>query len=97
MKVFGGKEKDVSVQPSLYLPSVNAFYAVILKLEDYSNVAIFSHNPGITEFVNELTNIHIDDMPTCSIYGLKVNLKNWKDFRAAEKKFWFFDYPKKDS
>lgn len=97
IKTFGDKEKNIIVQPSLYHPSIDAFYNVIEKLEDCDNVALFSHNPAITDFANELTNVHVDNMPTCSIYAIKVDLKNWKDFRNAEKKFWFFDYPKKDS
>jgi len=98
IKAYGENEKDILIKPELYLPPVNAFYEVIEKLDDdSSSVAVFSHNPGITNFANELTSVHVDNMPTCSIYAIKVNLKKWKDFEKADKKFWFFDYPKKGS
>ena len=81
--------------PELYHASRNIFYEVISKTADsFDTIAVFSHNPGITSFVNELTSTKIDDMPTCGIFGVQIKTKSWKDFAPAEKKFWFFDYPK---
>ena len=69
---------------------------VAASLDDkYDNVAIFSHNPGITDFVNSLCkDVQIDDMPTCGIFAVEIAIENWIDFKKAEKKFLFFDYPK---
>jgi len=33
-------------------------------------------------------------MPTCGVYAVKIKIKNWKEFRKANKEFLFFDYPK---
>jgi phosphohistidine phosphatase len=33
-------------------------------------------------------------MPTCAIFAVKASIDHWKDFPAAKKTFWFFDYPK---
>ena len=62
--------------------------------DKFNTVAIFSHNPGITDFVNKLTNTRIDDMPTCGIFAINIDAKNWTSFRKATKQFLFFDYPK---
>jgi len=62
--------------------------------DDLQNLAIFSHNPGITEFINELTDKKIMDMPTCGIFAIRIHSKSWKDFATATKDFWFFDFPK---
>jgi phosphohistidine phosphatase len=62
--------------------------------DKYNTVALFSHNPDITEFASSLTNVKVDDMPTCSVFALQIETDTWKDFAAAEKKFLFFDYPK---
>lgn len=71
------------------------FYQVVSKLDDQINsTAIFSHNPGITEFVNSLTDSKIDNMPTCGIFAIKADIKHWKDFTSGIKTLWFFDYPK---
>ena len=81
---------------ALYHPQPEIFFSVIEQLSNNLNhVAIFSHNPGITYFVNLLsTNTRIDNMPTCGIFALKIKTEKWKDFRNAAKEFFFFDYPK---
>ncbi len=92
---FNVKKKNIIQYPHLYEASIEKFYEAVSNLnDDYSTVALFSHNPGITAFVNELTNTRIDDMPTCAVFALHIRTKSWKDFRDAEKDFWFFDYPK---
>jgi len=94
-EAFGIKKKEVMQEPSLYLAESKIFFDVISQInDDYKTVAVFSHNPGITEFANQLTPTRIDDMPTCSVFGVKADIKSWSEFAAAEKKFWFFDYPK---
>ena len=82
---------------SLYHAGEEDFYAVVEQLDDrFDTVAIFSHNPGITYFVNTLSEqVQVDDMPTCGIYAIKVHTKKWSDFKKAKKEFLFFDYPKK--
>ena len=93
--VYDIKQKHIIQIPALYHPSVEVFYSVIEDLDnDLKTVAIFSHNPGTTDFINQLATSRIDDMPTCGVFGLKADIKKWKDFEEAEKQFWFFDYPK---
>jgi phosphohistidine phosphatase len=94
-ETFGLKQKEIIKVPELYHAAPTVFYKVITQVDDkYNSIAIFSHNPGITEFVNQLTNTRIDDMPTCGIFAVTINADNWKDFAEADKSFWFFDYPK---
>lgn len=72
-----------------------AFYATIEKVADKTDtLALFSHNPGITEFANQLTAARIDNIPTCGIFVLRADTRKWSGFREAKKEFWFFDYPK---
>ena len=95
------KEYDVDTDKiifidKLYHASVEVFYSVIASLnEGDKHVAIFSHNPGITEFVNTLIKeVQIDNMPTCAVFSVSSDAKDWGSFRDSEKKFLFFDYPK---
>ena len=98
-KYFAGTyaidEKEILIIPKLYHAWIPVFYEVIAALPDQvSSAAIFSHNPGITAFVNELTEVRIDNMPTCGIFAVRFETNHWKDFEKSEKKFLFFDYPK---
>jgi phosphohistidine phosphatase len=79
----------------LYLADVDKLYEVVSGLSDeFSSAALFAHNPGITNFVNTLTDINIDHMPTCAVFGVAILQDNWLSFRSADKSFLFFTYPK---
>ena len=90
------KNKDSIIYlPQLYNAGSATFYEVIQSLkEEWQTVAIFSHNPGITAFVNSLTNTKIDEMPTCGVFAVTCNIDSWESFSNNEKTFLFFDYPK---
>jgi phosphohistidine phosphatase len=95
MEEYGMQEKDLVLLPTLYEASVNNFYDAVENVSDKADaVALFSHNPGITDFVNTLTEKNIDSIPTCGVFALKIKTKKWQDFKKAEKEFLFFDYPK---
>lgn len=94
-EAYGVAKKDILFKDELYLPPAAVFYQVIEHLSDqHTHVAVFSHNNGITDFANELTNARIDDIPTCGIFAINIHCDHWKDFREAKKEFWFFDSPK---
>ena len=94
-KEYDLDKKDILLMDKLYGASVTAFLEVISKLNDKHKCAIiFSHNPGITEFANTLTTVHVDNMPTCSMFAVQANISHWSEFSKSEKDFLFFDYPK---
>lgn len=91
---FGFKKDDIKLVDELYGATQTEFFQAVKDINDkYNNVALFSHNPGLTDFVSSLTNVRVDDMPTCSVFALQIETENWKDFVNAEKNFLFFDYP----
>ncbi len=94
-EIYSLKSGKLTTVQKLYHAHPAVFYEVIATINDsITTAAIFSHNPGITAFVNELTQTRIDNMPTCGVFAVKAGTDHWKDFRASKKTFWFFDYPK---
>ena len=94
-KEYEVKKDDIQVEKTLYGAMPSQFDQVVAGMKDkYNAVAFFSHNPGITEFVNSLTNVHTDNIPTCGVFAVQAEVESWKDFPKAEKKFLFYDYPK---
>jgi phosphohistidine phosphatase len=77
----------------LYHASADTIFEVVSQLKDnVHSVALFAHNPGVTDFVNQLNvGVKIDDMPTAGVFA--IELENWKDINAGETKYLFFDYP----
>lgn len=83
------------LEENLYLASPETFHKVVSGLkDDFDTIALFSHNPGISDYANQLGVANIDEMPTCGIFAVKAPVKHWSEFRNAKKEFWFFDYPK---
>lgn len=79
----------------LYEAGMAAFRNVVRSIDDlYDTVALFAHNPGVTDFANCLTDEQIDNLPTCGIFAVKIDTENWESFDQAPKTFWFFNYPK---
>lgn len=94
-KEFDIKKGDIQVEKSLYGALPSQFEQVVALLSDRDNtVLLFSHNPGITDFANTLTNVRTDNIPTCGVFAVQAEVDSWSDFAKAEKKFLFFDYPK---
>ncbi|MDB5253715.1 MAG: phosphohistidine phosphatase [Flaviaesturariibacter sp.] len=88
-------KNEILIVDGLYEPTLAAFETTVGNLPDKKDVvALFSHNPTITEYVNTLSNVRIDDMPTCGVFAVRADTDSWAAFRDAEKKFLFFDYPK---
>ena len=95
IRAFDRDAKQIRLLPDLYHASPATFSQVIAALDDADDtVALFSHNPGITAFVNSLTEIRVDNMPTCSIFAVRSSAGHWSDFLASGPQFWFFDFPK---
>jgi phosphohistidine phosphatase len=91
---YGRKMKAICFIPSLYNAAMEDFSDAIKGIEDdYNHIALFSHNPGITDFASSLTTTRITQMPTCSVFAVSAAINSWKDFAMSEKKFLFFFTP----
>jgi phosphohistidine phosphatase len=90
-------KEEIVTKEDLYEAETADFNSVVSSLDDkYKTIALFSHNPGITWYANTLVKgIKVDNMPTCSVFAVSAEIREWKDFETSEKKFLFFDYPKK--
>jgi phosphohistidine phosphatase len=98
-KLYGRDKEEIVFIDELYHATVETFNKLVSRIDDgFESAAIFSHNPGITDFVNTLVaDVHIDNMPTCAIFAVEIQAGSWKDFLTVEKKFLFVDYPKSGS
>ncbi|MDX1954479.1 MAG: histidine phosphatase family protein [Chitinophagaceae bacterium] len=94
-RAFDLEPERIIKEPDLYHATPDVFRRVVEDCPDeFSTIALFSHNPGITDFVNSLTRTRLDNMPTCGIFAVKIHTEKWMEYQKAEKEFLFFDYPK---
>ena len=85
--VYKSSKKNIIFIDELYHAAPSTIEKNVLNLDDkFDEVAIFSHNPGITEYAGSLIeNVCIDNMPTCGIFAVSANIEHWKDFSNEEK------------
>lgn len=93
---YGISKKKIIFVPGLYMATPGVFINTIQNAPgDAKTIAIFSHNNGITDFANMLSDARIDNMPTCSVFAVKADIADWHSFEPGNNSFYFFDYPKK--
>lgn len=94
-KILGIDKKKVEKSDRLYLASPSGILDVLQTVDDqYSTVAIFGHNPGLTDFVNRFSDQLIDNVPTCGIARIDFDVDSWKDIQEEEGDLGAFYYPK---
>ncbi|MFV0604474.1 MAG: SixA phosphatase family protein [Niabella sp.] len=70
---------DIVYFDKLYLASVLKITECILWLkENVDTLAIVGHNPGVSDFVNDITDANIEDLPTCGIAVIELDMDNWE-------------------
>ncbi|MBZ5857501.1 SixA phosphatase family protein [Flavihumibacter profundi] len=95
IKAYDRSQEELILREDLYQAPAEVYLSVVAQQSDKADsIAVFGHNPGITAFVNELTDTKIDDMPTCSIFAVEIHTDHWANFAKAKKKFLFFEKPK---
>ncbi len=98
-KVLNYPEEKIRTDKRLYHASDEQLLKVVQELKDRLNdeeeiVLLFGHNPGFTNFANELLDESIGNIPTCGIVAAKLNIKNWKDTNFGCGEMESFDFPK---
>jgi len=98
-RVLDFENKKIISEPKLYHASPDMILKVLSSLPEHKSkedvVLLFGHNPGITEFANELFNVSIDNIPTCGVAEATLDIDRWKDISFGCGKMDSFDYPKK--
>lgn len=70
---------NLLLKKSLYNFSDGYLVKSILALDDaFDSAMIFSHDHGISTFVNKFGNKAIDHIPTCGVVGIQFDTNNWK-------------------
>lgn len=79
----------------LYLASPSAILEVVHHADDmYDCIALFGHNPGLTDFVSRFSDKMVDNVPTCGIARIDFNVNNWSEIGSERGVLTSFLYPK---
>lgn len=58
--------------------------------DDIDTLMIFSHNHGITDFVNTYGNERFENVPTTGVVQLNFEVDQWQDIKKGSTQFYIF-------
>jgi phosphohistidine phosphatase len=83
-------------EEELYLASPDTIVSVIARQDDgFRDMVVVGHNPGLTELANRLTGAGIDNIPTCGIVVVELELASWRDLDGTRGELVHFDFPRR--
>jgi len=93
---IGIKKKSVVTDERLYMAGREDFIKVIGETEkSVERLMLVSHNFGVTDFANFITESDIVNIPTCGVVRVDLDMTKWKDIASTKGKLIFFISPKR--
>ena len=78
----------------IYEANTQTLLSVVNKLSDeYDFIALFGHNPGVSDLLHYLTG-KAYDMPTCAVVVIHFDGVSWQHISAGTGTIAYYDYPK---
>jgi len=97
-RAFNYDPANIMIREQLYESSVKDYIECICSAgNEYKQVMVFGHNSIITDCLNSLTTSFTEDMPTCSVAGVKAAITDWKELKNSKNELAFYDFPKNHS
>lgn len=94
-KILEYPANQIQLQPDLYETSEKRYLQVVSSIPNQTNnLLLFAHNPSISQFAGILTGTIFDDIPTCGIAAIDLDINDWKDIKPKCGKLQFLDFPK---
>jgi phosphohistidine phosphatase len=86
---------EIQIEDSLYHATEEEMIDLINEQEDYiDGLMLFGHNPGMTYLVNDLSNLDLDNLPTCGVVVLQFEVESWKEIGEVGAASAEYDIPK---
>ena len=87
--------EKVEYDDSLYHCSATSILNMITSYSDnYQSVMIIAHNPGLTNLINNITNISLDNLPTTGLAEIEFNINSWSDISYENSNLVDLKFPK---
>lgn len=86
----------IKVEHKLFHADVKDWMELIAQLpSETDSIALFGHNPGITQVVNYLSGSDIDNIPTCGMVKITFETDDWNALSNNTGTLEWFEIPKK--
>lgn len=87
---------EIRIEDALYHATEEDMIDLISEQEDYlDGLMLFGHNPGMTYLVNDLSDLDLDNLPTCGVVVLQFEVDSWSKIGDQIASSAEFDFPKR--
>jgi len=82
-------EKEILINKNIYEASSKKLKVIIHKTDPkIESLMLVGHNPGISDFIYEISEIDFDFLPTAGLVCLKNDIQSWDDIEGK----WILKY-----
>jgi phosphohistidine phosphatase len=83
-------------QEALYLASAEQIIQHLRSQTTKANtLMVLAHNPGVTDFVNSMSNLQVDNLPTAAVVSLSFEIMDWSELSENKTgKLNWFEFPR---
>jgi phosphohistidine phosphatase len=93
---IGMADAEIGLERALYLASPSGLLEAVREVDDaVDHLALVAHNPGITDFLEILAGARIDNLPTCGVARLRLDIDSWSDVAPGCGQLLDLDTPKR--
>ncbi|MGQ3685539.1 MAG: SixA phosphatase family protein [Candidatus Loosdrechtia sp.] len=93
---LGYREDRIVEVDELYLAGPDVILETIREAPAAARLQVLvGHNPGLTEFANQIDGVRLDNLPTAAMLCAEFDGAEWRDFDPERARFCWFDTPKK--
>jgi phosphohistidine phosphatase len=94
---MGFPEARIIEERGLYLAGAGQIMGIVRSLETLaSHLMIVGHNPGLTDFANDLTDARIDNLVTASLFVAEFDVDDWSELSVGAGRFVYYDFPRNE-
>ena len=87
--------EEIVLQPRIYEATPQTLVQILRLLDDADpHVMLFGHNPGFSQLANLLAPCPFDEMPTCAVVQLALDIAQWRDAAPGQGKLRHYLFPK---
>lgn len=94
---LGISSDTIQLQAKIYEASVSTLLQIVRGFDDqYAHIALFGHNPGLSDLSLKLAHCDFAELPTCGMVQISLPANHWRDVSANSGKLLYSSWPKDD-
>ncbi len=94
-EAFEAKENDIAVKELIYDRGPKRILYMLSELsDDINSVALFGHNPDLSDLTHFLCDFEKGNLPTAAVVCIDFDINSWAHFGDDKGELRFFESPK---